>query len=295
MFEEFTEESPLLDALGRWLRPCVTGDWVAPRQPLQRREVHRHTLFTEMVTECAAAGQLPIEWLAQFTGPISSRITQLAAHLTDSEGDAGLEVGPEAASWYRSWLQAHGTDEIQVGDSVCVLGSSRGWRKLNRMRPSFKAKRSASSSRSRNWVIEGLEPVSPRPVPALPLLCAAGLEVAGNLDHLDCIALSRAALLRKVASHGLRGGGLTWQDVKWALARLRELPGADWRERARTDPSLLYRPDVVRRLGRSWRETLPTDTQGVAWEGGGVLLPHYRWRGASPTDWWDQRCRRYAS
>ena len=295
MFEEFTEESPLLAALGRWLRPCGDGDWVPPRRPIARRELDRSLLFTEMVTECAAAGQLPVKWLAQFHGPIASRISQLASHLTDAEGGDLLDASPGAAEWYRCWLQAHGSDELQVGDTVCVLGSTGGWRKLNRMRPAFKPKPSAALSQARNWIIEGLEPVSSPRVPALPLLCAAGLEVKGSLEHLDCLPLDRGALLRKVASHGLRGGGLTWRDVKWALARHRELPGKDWRERARTDTTLFYPPEVVSRLGRSWRDTLPSDTQAVAWEGGGVLLPHYRWRGACGTDWWDKSCRKYAS
>ena len=71
MYEEFQEPSPLLNALGRWLRPSPEGEWLPPRQARDRRVISRPALLEEFLLESAQAAQLPIRLLATYTGPLA--------------------------------------------------------------------------------------------------------------------------------------------------------------------------------------------------------------------------------
>lgn len=295
VYTEFHHPNPFLDCLGRWLAVDPEGEWIPPRNFQSQEVLEEAGLTKELVQECSKSGQLPLELLAPYPGPLPGRIEALASDLSEDASQLPATLTLETRQWVRAFFIGRGLDDLKLGTGeICLVGSSAGWRKLNRLRPTYRP-RAATPFVPRTWVVENLEPLPPASIPALPILSAVGLEVRGSVDHLECLEIERSEILRSVATHGLRGGAIRWHDVRWALARHREAPGPDWRERARRDEGLLFPATRIQQLSRSWRPTMPRGLQAIRWDGGGILLPHYRWRGLDPTDWWDQSCRKYAS
>ena len=179
-----------------------------------------------------------------------------------------------------------------------LLGS--GWQRINRPKPACSrgtGPQSHASSKLGNRKPSAAPPApGPSPTPSCVL---RAWRYEGDLTHLVCLrAPAPQSLVRQIASHGLREArgspGTTFVGPSRDTGKL---PGRDWRERARTRPWTCLFPPVR----PSWLSVetggnpCPLRLQAVAWEGGGILLPHYRWRGASETEWWDTRCRKYAS